>query len=49
MSAASTALDTATPPEARRMEKRAEAEAEAYRDRTHLIVAAILTAPCSPK
>ncbi len=31
--------------EARRMEKRAEAEAEARRDRTHLIVAAILTAP----
>ena len=31
--------------EARRLEKRADAEAEARRDRTHLIVAAILTAP----
>ncbi len=31
--------------EARRLEKRAEAEAEARRDRTHLIIAAILTAP----
>ena len=31
--------------EARRMEKRAEADAEARRDRMHLIVAGILTAP----